>query len=177
MDEYSQAYKDFMRGAEALQALWEPGVGDWHLTQYGKVDLIRNNLDIACRRPEWLWLPSLFQLIRVIEGRWPFIQIGGRPTGDEVWPRVHIWAAAECVDWDPDGCGFWRCEECGDDLHEQDDGAVTCGSFPEDITDEAVDEWDHGSKLPVCPHCGWSEGKDLMLAAAQLAARAVEGKG
>jgi len=201
MTEHSQEYIAFMQKAEALQALWVPGAGDWAWADEDIKAVLLVNIWPPQRKGglatieaavygeevgpcsyefiegEITWLPSLFQLIRVIEGRWPSVQIGIRPSGNELWPRVHIWAAAECVRWDPEGAGFWRCEACGgDNLHEQTDGSVTCGPWPEDISGRAHDKWDGGSGLPVCPHCGWSEGKDLMLAAAQLAARAVEEK-
>jgi len=70
MDEYSQAYKDFMRGAEALQALWVPGAGDrYTFLGADKAYLLDYPLDprLGGVDDDVRWLPSLFQLIGIIE--------------------------------------------------------------------------------------------------------------
>ena len=96
MDEHSQEYIAFMQKAEALQALWVPGVGDfiwcgeqgfyglWIIvprsednSPFGLAGLDHSGFfgvfsDLDELRPFvrgiGVWLPSLFQLIRIIEG-------------------------------------------------------------------------------------------------------------
>jgi len=89
MDEqFSQEYIAFMQKAEGLQALWVPEVGDRCVdTRWSMVpDLVRSRLDVASVQQEGIvWLPSLFQLIRVIEGAgWEWRRLAGQFMG---WPR------------------------------------------------------------------------------------------
>ena len=179
--QFSPEYIAYILKAKALQALWKRKIGDWGTYEFA-------GAPVVCLR-EWqiygndegayplIWLPALFQLIRVIEGRWPLVEINLYPEGS--WlddSRAGIVAADKCVDWHPEGGDLWRCEECGDSLHDQPDGSYTFGPFPEDISDEAYEDWGSGAHLSTCPHCGHARAKDLLLAAAQLAVRAVEGK-
>ena len=141
-DQFSQEYIDYILKAKALQALWEPAVGDW---VYGSRYERRMHMVIESRTEHEvevvtgvgcdgvqtpktyrnhdgvLWLPTLFQLIRVIEGA-------------RYWWR-------------------WRLAYDGEKRYEMRIGKLK----------------GHGQ--------AWdSADDDLMLAAAQLAVRAVEGK-
>jgi len=77
MDEqFSQEYIAFMQKAKALQALWVPGAGDWYLyldtTRSMSPELVTGMTHAVVRdlksRAKVRWLPSLCQLIRIIEG-------------------------------------------------------------------------------------------------------------
>ena len=131
MDEHSQAYKDFMRSDEAkgLQRGREFGIGDWYIPcpERPEPRLIKNRLDMSCRRVDWIKLPSLFQLIRIIEG----------------------------AGYDVSSTWSWR---TGERQHRY------VAMRPEE------------NGLPYC-YIESSWETDRMLAAAKLAARAVEGKG
>jgi len=149
MDEHSQEYIAFMQKAEALQALWVPGVGDfiwcgeqgfyglWIIvprsednSPFGLAGLDHSGFfgvfsDLDELRPFvrgiGVWLPSLHDLLRIIEGAgWHWEKHG---------PAL---VAARCLGYHEDT-----------DEHEYQ-------TIREDIDD------------------------DLMLAAAKLAARAVE---
>jgi len=71
MDEHSPKYIAFMQKAKRLQALWVPGAGDWY-TFLGadRAYLLDYPLDprLGSVDDDVRWLPSLFQLIRIIEG-------------------------------------------------------------------------------------------------------------
>ena len=81
-EQFSQEYKAFMQSDEAkgLQALWVPAAGDWVLLTH-RGEGVPNCLGTMDDRKDWVdwarealkyrdvtWLPTLFQLIRVIEG-------------------------------------------------------------------------------------------------------------
>lgn len=123
-----------------------------------------------------LWLPTLSDSLDIIQQRWPLMDMTTYPEGE--WTddsTAHIMAASKCVDWCPTSGSFWRCNECGDTLRDQPDGTQTYGPSPEEINDEVWDAWNGGANLPVCPHCGEARAKGLILAAATLAVRVLEG--
>ena len=142
-EQFSQEYKAFMHKAKALQKLWVPGEGDWY-TFLGadRAYLLDYPLDprLGGVDDDVRWLPTLFQLIRVIEGRWPNIQ-------------THIWSSPYV--------------------------SVLIRVWDENVKEESESDGLHWCrkcrKKEPCPHQAWAEGKDLLLAAAQLAVRALEG--
>jgi len=116
MDEqFSQEYIAFMLSDEAkvLREKWEPKEGDRFAMGDSYIGLVSHSWGRICTGT--VWLPSLFQLIRIIEGAgWEWRRFGGLFLG---WPH----------------------------------------------------------KPPTQEPIGFDD-KDIMLAAAQLAARAVGGK-
>ena len=113
MDEHSQEYIAFMQKAKGLQALWVPAVGDFlwcnesgfyglwlvvprsddnapfglagldhsgYFGVFGELDELRPFAQGIA-----VWLPSLHQLLRVIEGAgWEWRRLAGKFRG---WPR------------------------------------------------------------------------------------------
>ena len=89
-EQFSQEYIAYILSDEAkvLQKLWVPAAGDWILlTHRGEQEV--NCLGTMDDRKDWAewarealkyrdmtWLPTLFQLIGVIEGRWPRVEMG-----------------------------------------------------------------------------------------------------
>ena len=79
-EQFSQEYIAFIRKAKVLQTLWVPAAGDWVLlTHRGKQEVnCLGTMDDSRDWVEWakealeyrhiVWLPTLFQLTRVIEG-------------------------------------------------------------------------------------------------------------
>jgi len=135
MDEqFSPEYIAFMRGAGALQALWVPGAGDrYTFLGADKAYLLDYPLDprLGGVDDDVRWLPSLFQLLRIIEKagwRWGAEMLTERKGPGGRYTEYRIGAE-----------------------REEDKDSLLC-----------LDNWEEG---------------DLMLAAAKLAARAVEDKG
>ena len=164
MDEqFSQAYKDFMLSDEAqgLQKHLDIRFGTAILAPVMGHDVIvfvtevEHDPSAACDfyaifegsgrptsflREDVTVLPSLRDLLRIIEGRWPQMKL-------HITPHLTlIEAYDENVADYPESDGLYWCQKC----HK---------------------------KVNQCSHRAWSEDKNLMLAAARLAARAVEGKG
>ena len=96
--QFSEEYIDYMQSdeAKALRALWVPAVGDWvadkwpHKTYVELIgespcDFTVGDISEPPHNVESFWLPTLFQLIRVIEGAgWEWRRSGENLLG---WPR------------------------------------------------------------------------------------------